>query len=86
MSLVDSTQARTGRELRDQRNREGAERVPIEAKVRDLDDNDTLCLAYRRWVQRCSVSPLDGECMKVPWQPSDSCNAYDEASETDALQ
>lgn len=80
--LVDSAQARTWKRIRDQRKREGTERVPIEAKVRDLDDND---IAYRRWVQRCGVSPLDGERMRVPWQPSDSCNACDEASETDAL-
>ncbi|UKZ62688.1 uncharacterized protein TrAtP1_003925 [Trichoderma atroviride] len=78
--LVDSGQARTGRELRVRERAKGQKGVSIEAKARDLDDHD------RRWIQRCGVRLSDGERMKVPWQISDSCNAYDEESETDALQ
>lgn len=58
----------------------GQKGVSIEAKVRDLDDH------ARRWIQRCGGRLSDGERMKVPWQISDSCNAYDEESEINALQ
>lgn len=55
--LVDSTQAL---ELEENGGQEKGRRIPMKAKTRDLDDNDSPDLSKecmsspnRRWIQRC---------------------------------